>query len=184
MRHARPSLQRMLDAHDPYPGVVIDRQWNIVASNAAARALTVGLPEELAGPPLNVYRLCLHPEGLAARTVNFEEWASYLLGQLHRRATLTGDADLRALEREVGRYPNLAEVAVRPAGHGGEPPLLVPLRLATETGELSLFTTLTTSGTPRDVTLDELAVELFYPADDATEDALRGRAAASATAPA
>src|SRR5436309_6248083 len=82
MARVRASLQRMLDAHDPYPGVVIDRQWNVVLANRAAGALTVGLPAELAGPPLNVYRVCLHPDGLAARTLNFAEWANYLLRQL------------------------------------------------------------------------------------------------------
>ena len=76
----RDSLQRMLDAHDPFPGVVIDRCWNVVAANAAAGRLVAGLPAELLGPPMNVYRVCLHPDGLAGVTVNFDDWARTLLG--------------------------------------------------------------------------------------------------------
>ncbi|MCU1501783.1 MAG: Transcriptional regulator, Cro/CI family, partial [Ilumatobacteraceae bacterium] len=82
LRAVRASLQRMLDAHDPYPGVVIDRHWNVVVANAAAAALVSALPDAVLGPPMNVYRVCLHPEGLAARTVNFDDWCRYLLGQL------------------------------------------------------------------------------------------------------
>jgi hypothetical protein len=174
MRFAVESVQRMLDAHDPYPGVLIDRQWNIVRANAAASALTVGLPPEVLGPPINVYRVCLHPHGLAARTTNFPEWAAYLVGQLERSLALTGDPALQALRDEVRAYPNVAEALRRGEGWADDVPLLVPLRLQAGDGELSLFTTLTTFGTPRDVTLDELAVELFYPADEATEAALRG----------
>ncbi|MEO5902128.1 MAG: helix-turn-helix transcriptional regulator [Ilumatobacteraceae bacterium] len=181
LRTVRASLQRMLDAHDPYPGVVIDRVWNIVAANAAAGALVAGLPAAVLGPPLNVYRVCLHPEGLAARTVNFDDWARYLLGQLRRSITVTADAGLRELYDEVSAYPNVAAVATRqPHQLGDDPPLLVPVTLLVdELGtELSLFTTLTTFGTPRDITLDELAVELFFPADDAADALLRGTATA------
>jgi transcriptional regulator with XRE-family HTH domain len=175
MRFAVESVQRMLDAHDPYPGVLIDRQWNIVRANAAASALTVGLPPEVLGPPINVYRVCLHPDGLAARTTNFADWVTYLVGQLERSLALTGDPALQALRDEVRAYPNVVEALARAeVAASGDVPLLVPLRLQAGEGELSLFTTLTTFGTPRDVTLDELAVELFYPADDATERALRG----------
>lgn len=176
MAHARNAVQRMLDAHDPYPGVAIDHRWNVVATNAAAAALAAMLPDELLGPPLNVYRACLHPDGLAAVTLNFDEWSAYLLGQLHRAATLTGDPELRALKREVGEYPNLAPGQRRSmrSAEDREPPLLVPVRLVVDGVELSLFTTLTTFGTPRDVTLDGFAVELSYPADRATETALRG----------
>ncbi len=180
MRHVAAALQRMLDAHDPYPGVVIDRRWNVLLSNAAAAALTSGVDAALLTPQLNVFRLCLHPDGLAPRTVNFDEWATYLLRQLRRTIMLTGDAEMAALEAEVLAYPNIAGAgsagaSVADIGHGDDPPLLVPIRLRSGDGELSMFTTLTTFGTPRDVTLDELAVELFFPADDATAAALRRR---------
>ena len=137
------------------------------------------MPDHVLGPALNVYRVCLHPDGLAAATLNFADWAEYLLGQLRRSITLTGDPELESLMDEVCRYPNVAAL-----GSGGrplvwdEPPILVPLRLAVGDAELSLFTTLTTFGTPRDVTVDELAVELFYPADDATDQLLSSAAVA------
>ncbi|WP_345427555.1 helix-turn-helix domain-containing protein [Pseudonocardia xishanensis] len=168
---ARDALRRMLDAHDPYPGVAIDRAWNIVLANRAAAALTAGVPEDLLP---NVYRLCLHPDGLARRTLNLPEWAGHLLHQLGRAVALTADPVLTALEAEVRGYPGVEEaLATRPSPL--EPvPLLVPLRLRLDDGRaLSLFTTLTTFGTPRDVTLDELAVELFYPADDESAATLR-----------
>jgi transcriptional regulator with XRE-family HTH domain len=174
MDQIRSSLQRMLDAHDPYPGVVVDLQWNVVQANQAALVLTQGLPSELLGPPLNVFRVCLHPEGMASRTTNFDEWATYLLGQLRRTLLLTADPAVEALLDEVSGYPGLPDVDPRGAGVTDEPDVLVPFRFLGADGvELSLFTTLTSFGTPRDITIDELAVELFFPADDATERALR-----------
>src|SRR4051794_5240774 len=88
------SLQRMLDAHDPYPGVVIDRRWDVLAANAAADRLTEGLPAEVVADRLNVFRACLHPDGLSSVTANFEDWSSYLLRQIRRTVELTGDAVL------------------------------------------------------------------------------------------
>jgi transcriptional regulator with XRE-family HTH domain len=169
MATVRGWLERMLAAHDPYPGAVIDRQWNIVLANRSAGALVQGVSEEAAGPTLNVFRLCLHPDGLAARTLNFEEWAAYLLRQLHRLVATTNDRALRALEEEVAAYPTVAALpdGIWRAGWV-DAPLLVPLRITTGGRELSLFTTLTTFGTPTDITLAELALELFYPADDAS----------------
>jgi transcriptional regulator with XRE-family HTH domain len=172
---ARASLQRMLDAHDPYPGVVVDRLWNVVLANNAATLLTVGLPEELLEPPLNVYRVSLHPGGLAARTSNFAEWAPPLLRQLRRSVVLTGDPALEALLIEVEGYSTVATMLDGPeAIEWDDPPLLIPMRIAAGGAELSLFTTITTFGTPRDVTLDELALELFFPADPDTDRLLRG----------
>jgi transcriptional regulator with XRE-family HTH domain len=177
MNRVHASLQRMLDAHDPYPGVVIDHRWNIVIANRAAVAMTAGLGEAALTSPLNVFRLCLHPEGLAAHTANFTDWARYLLNQLERIRRLRGDAELEALAAEIATYPHLPEPGPASATpQGDEPPLLVPFRLRTPGAELSLFTTLTTFGTPQDITLDELAVELFFPADDETDRLLRGGA--------
>ena len=177
MRHVRTSLERLLEAHDPYPGVVLDRRWNVVLSNAAAGRLVATLPAALLHPTLNIFRVSLHPEGLAAVTLNFPEWATYLLSQLRRLVVMSGDDGLAGLESEVLQYPNVEQLIA----HGGLPaaeetPLLVPCRLSMGGAELSLFTTLTTFGTPRDITLDELAVELFFPADDATERIVRGLA--------
>ena len=177
MAHLRASVQRMLDAHDPYPGVVIDRQWNVAMVNRAGVMLADGLPTAVLGPPLNVYRLCLHPDGLARRTTNFTEWATYLLGQLRRSITLTGDSALTALLAEVTSYPNVAQIApLLDIDQQDDPPILVPFRMATPLGELSLFTTLTTFGTPLDVTIDELAIELFFPADNRSDEMLHDMA--------
>jgi hypothetical protein len=124
-------------------------------------------------PTPNVFRLCLHPDGLAQHTVNFDEWATYLLVQLGRQRALRPDPVLDALAAEVAGFVDLPRgLADHLAGRSEEPMLMVPLRLRTPGGELSLFTTLTTFGTPLDITLDELAVELFYPADDDTDAAL------------
>lgn len=178
MDHVRAQVQRMLDAH-PYPGVVVDRQWNVVSANEPAMLLTIGLPVELLGPPMNIYRLSLHPDGLASRTTNFIDWAGHLLDQLRRAAAMTGDPTLEALLAEVSAYPNVARLKPPAPGAADEPPLLMPFRLATPVGEISLFTTLTTFGTPLDVTLDELIVELFFPADHESERRLRDLTAAA-----
>jgi transcriptional regulator with XRE-family HTH domain len=181
MQRIHASLQRMLDAHDPYPGVVIDHRWDVVLANRAATAMLEGVASAALEPSLNVFRLCLHPDGLAARTTNFDEWAGYLIHQLARIRVHRGDEQVEALAREVATYPNLPEAgSAAPMAHVGELPLLVSFRLRTSAGEeLSLFTTLTTFGTPRDITLDELAVELFFPADDRTDMLLRSSADAT-----
>jgi transcriptional regulator with XRE-family HTH domain len=172
---ARDAVQRLLDVHDPYPGIVIDRCWNIVGANAAASALTANLPADLLGPPANVYRLSLHPDGLAGRTLNFAEWAGYLLHQLRRAIALTGDPALQAIDEEVRGYPGVGAVATARGAPPDNAALLVPFELDVGGGKrLSMFTTLTTFGTPLDVTLAELAVELFYPADAASAALLRG----------
>jgi transcriptional regulator with XRE-family HTH domain len=174
MGRLRGMLEGVLRAHDPYPGLVVDRYWNVVLANNAAQEMANVLPGELRGPPLNVFRASLHPDGLAARTLNFPEWSRYLLGQLHRTALLTGDAEFEALMAEVGRYPNVTALGDwRTRASNEEPDLLVPFRVDLGRGELSLFTTMTVFGTPHDVTVAELAVELFYPADRASEALLR-----------
>lgn len=170
------SLERLLSAHDPYPGVVLDRRWNIVLANQAAMRLVSGVPAELVQPAPNIFRISLHPRGMASVTLNFDEWATYLLTQLHRLVVRNPDPMFSALEEEVRSYPNVVDLLERsPMGVGreDEPQLLIPCRLLVDGVELSLFTTLTTFGTPRDITLDELTIELFFPADEATEETLR-----------
>lgn len=174
MAPVRVSLQRLLDAHDPYPGVALDRHWNVVLANRAAQALVALLPPALQGPPLNLMRASLHPDGFAAHTANFDDWGRYLVDALQRGATQTGDPGLLALEAEVRAYPNVA--ALPPADEPAvpsAPPLLVPCVMRLPQGQLSMFTTLTTFGTPRDITLEELCIELFYPADEASQALLR-----------
>ncbi|HWL43329.1 MAG TPA: helix-turn-helix transcriptional regulator [Ilumatobacter sp.] len=166
------AVRRLLDAHDPFPGVAVDRMWNIVQTNASAGALTAGVPAHVLAPQPNIYRLALHPEGLAPRTVNFAEWANSLIAQLRRDAAVTADPELARLLAEVSAYPDVAEALaerIEPQAHD----VLVPLVLDMGGMHLSFFTVIATLGTPRDVTLDELTVELFYPADPATAAALR-----------
>jgi len=155
-----------------------------MAANAAASALTAGLPKELLGPPANIYRLCLHSNGLAGRTLNFPEWAGYLLHQLQRTLTVTGDPGLQTLDEEVRGYPGVAAAAKAWNSPRDGTALLVPFELDVGSGQrLSMFTTLTTFGTPLDVTLAELAVELFYPADKESDCLLCGFPTAAAAPP-
>jgi transcriptional regulator with XRE-family HTH domain len=174
MQQVRSALERLLRAHEPNPGLVLDRQWNVVLANRSAMALAGLLPPALLQPSFNVFRASLHPQGLAALTDNFAEWAGVLLATLRRAIDASGDAGLQQLEQEVLAYPNVA--AVLPVGSTGalaDLPQLVRCTLRLPQGRLSMFTTLTTFGTPRDITLDELSIELFYPSDSASEALLR-----------
>ena len=174
MYQVRSALERLLRSHEPNPGLVLDRQWNVVLTNRSAAALAAPLPDHLKQPTFNVFRASLHPEGLAALTVNFAEWASYLLQTLRRAVVGGGDAEMVALEREVLSYPNVKMLAnAASVDAQAQTPLLVPFVLRLPQGQLSMFTTLTTFGTPRDITLEELSVELFYPSDESTEALLR-----------
>ena len=174
MDRIRASLQQVLDTHDPYPGVVLNRWWDVVLANRAAATLTNLLPMSLC-EPLNLFRASLHPDGFAKFTRNFDEWGTYLVNQLRRLVVLTADPTLRDIEAEVRAYPAVRALTDREGWSewSETTPLLVRCELTRGDVELSLFTTLTTFGTPRDITLDELAIELFYPADEATEAALR-----------
>jgi transcriptional regulator with XRE-family HTH domain len=170
MRAVRDSIRRLLDAHEPHPGIAIDRHWNVVDANAAAGILTRGVPRALLDPPVNVYRVSMHPEGLAARTLDFAEWAVYQLRLLRRAIVLTNDPVLEDLYREVCSYPNVAALGASSREWTEErPPLLLPFRLAVDGHVLSYFTTVTAFGTPFDITVDELAIELFFPADEQTD---------------
>jgi transcriptional regulator with XRE-family HTH domain len=175
LRAVHAALQRLLDAHDPYPGVALDRQWNVVLANAAAVRMVALLPEHLSRPSLNMFRASLHPEGFASITANFDDWGRYLVGELERLAAASLDTSVAALLDEVSTYPNVRALRARPAPPEprAAPTLLVPCVLRHRGRELSLFTTLATFGSPRDVTLAELTVELFYPADEDTAAALR-----------
>lgn len=172
MAAMQQAITRVLDAHDPYPGIALDRHWNIVIANAGAQRLLRVLPAELSQPMPNVFRLALHPRGIAAFTVNFGEWGRHMLRELQRLADASLDNEVAALLDEVRAYPNVQALLAAPA----PPPaheLLLPCVLELHGQRLSLFTTLATFGSPRDLTLAELTVELFYPADAATEAVLR-----------
>lgn len=173
MAAVRTAIRRLLAAHQPFPAVVVDRRWELVDSNASAGVLLAGVADHLLAPPVNVLRVSLHPDGLAPRTVNLGEWRAHLLGRLRRQVELTADPDLAALHTELTGYPcDQPEPDVELPGPAD---LFTPLRLRHGDGELSFFSTVATFGTPLDVTVAELVVESFFPADDHTSDVLRGR---------
>jgi transcriptional regulator with XRE-family HTH domain len=175
MRAVREAIDRVLSGHEPYPAVVVDRRWNLVAANQAIQALVAGVSAELLGPPLNVLRAALHPDGLAPRIVNFSEWSEHVLDRLRRQVLLTGDEELRELEEELRGYPG---VSAR-ASHGGVEgvgDIAVTLRLRSGDGELRLLSTIATFGTAVDITAAELAIEAFFPADPETAATLQARA--------
>ena len=177
MKAITGSLRQLLAAHDPYPGFVLDRCWNVLLSNEAGAILSDDLPEALREPPINLFRASLHPEGLAARTTNFPTWGAYLIRQLERLATATRDPELATLYNEVLNYPNVMGLHRRPirSPHDLDPRLDITCDLELAGQQLSMFTTLTTFGTPQDITLDEIVVELFFPADTASQQFLRNR---------
>ncbi|WP_173097449.1 helix-turn-helix domain-containing protein [Actinomadura verrucosospora] len=177
LARVRRSLQALLDAHDPFPAAVIDRTWSVQLSNRAARRLVSGIAAEVRGVPTNIFRTALHPAGLAHRTRNFPQWSAYLLWHLDRAVTRNQDPALTALAAEIATWQGIPER--RAWGHlsaeeGDDP--VVPWRLEAGGQELSLITTMSTFGVPMDVTLSELSIELFFPADETTEAALRRHA--------
>jgi transcriptional regulator with XRE-family HTH domain len=165
LRNVREAVGHVLSGHEPYPAFAVDRWWNMVASNAALGPLLEGVGDELLAPPVNCIRVALHPEGLAPRILNLPEWKGHLVHRLQREAQLTGDPRVAELIDEVLGYPG--EPAPQdPSG----PSLMVALRLAPgEQGPpLSFISTVTTFGTAVDVTVSELSLEAFYPADAET----------------
>ncbi|MCP2278764.1 helix-turn-helix domain-containing protein [Nocardia amikacinitolerans] len=171
----RSAVATMLAAHEPYPAVVVDRWWNVVTGNSAMSVLTAGVPEHLLTPRPNVYRLVLHPDGLIARLANPAQVRELFLERLGRQADATGDERLRALYDEVLSYPAPSDPAADRAAPTG--PFQVPVRIRTPLGEMAMFSTMATFGAPADVTLSELAIELFYPLDEFTAAVLRGTTA-------
>jgi transcriptional regulator with XRE-family HTH domain len=173
---ARAAVQLILRSHEPYPALAVDRHWNLVAHNAVVPRLLAGLDPALLAPPPNVLRLSLHPQGLAPRIVNLGQWRHHLFERLRQQVHATGDPQLQALEQELRGYP-VPPGADRTRLEGEVLGIAVPLRLRTPAGELNLISTTTIFGTPVDVTLQELALETFFPGDPATAEALRVLAA-------
>nr|WP_121188458.1 helix-turn-helix transcriptional regulator [Nocardiopsis sp. Huas11] len=166
MEPLRGAVLEILTAHEPFPALVVDRRWTLLEANAGVAPLMAGVAEDLLAPQANVLRLALHPRGLAPRIANLGQWRAHLLDRLHREAQWSGDPELAALERELRAYP-CDDPAPAP-GATGPAELAVPLRLRHELGELSLLSTVATFGTPVDITVSELRIETFLPADPAT----------------
>jgi transcriptional regulator with XRE-family HTH domain len=169
MAAVNDAIEHVLRAHEPFPAVVIDARWELVAANDAVPLLTEGSAAALLEPPVNVLRLSLHPEGMAPRIVNLPEWRAHLLDRLDRDIESTADAALIQLRAELATYP-CPPPATRPDTRA----ILVPMRLRAGDEVLSLLSTTTVFGTPRDITLSELAIESFYPADPPTAAFLKG----------
>ena len=175
MRAAQQAVELILHAHAPHPALAVDRHWQLIAANAPVAALLAGVADAtLLAPPINVLRLGLHPRGLAPRIANLPEWRAHLLERLRRQVEASADPVLAALLAELAAFdapPPGGLFAATPIPHplGG---IVVPLQLDTAQGRLSLISTITVFGTPVEVTLSELAIEAFYPADDATAERL------------
>src|ERR1700756_4702938 len=172
LKSARQAIDLVLKAHEPNPALAYDRHWNLGSANRMVAPLLDGIPQRLLGQPFNILRLAFHPEGLAPRTVNLAEWAGHLLERLHRQCEATADPQLLKLYQDLKSYPI-------PARSG---PLLsdnvaIPFKLRHEGEVLSFISTTMVFGTPVDITLSELALETFFPADDLTARRLQEMAA-------
>ncbi|MFA9446859.1 helix-turn-helix domain-containing protein [Egicoccus sp. AB-alg6-2] len=165
----RVAVDTVLRGHLPNPALAVDGRWDLIAANGAVPLLLEGVDQELLGPPTNVYRVSLHPDGLAGRIVNFDEVAHHLLSRLRREVQISGDDGLADLLAEVERYPSVRSL---PRHLDVPADVVIPLRLRHPEGELAFFTTITTFGTPVDVTVAELAIETFFPLDERTDTRL------------
>ena len=164
----RDALRIVLAAHEPHPALLLNRWWELVDANAAVTPLLEGIDPALLEPPVNVLRLSLHPGGLAPRIRNLSQWRGHLLEELHQRIERTADPRLVELAAELAAYPGGTPEPASPTD------VVLPLRLASPAGDLSFFSIAAHVGTATDVTVEELTVEAFYPADAATAAVLRG----------
>lgn len=172
MEPVRHAIDQVLTGHEPYPAIMVNQRWDLVSANQAALTIFGSrMAPELLAPPANALRANLHPDGLAPHIVNLAEVSSHMLIRLRRQALLSHDPALGELYEELSSYPGVE------TGHSAavdEATLVyVPLRLRTPEGELAFFSTIATFGTALDITLAELAIESFFPADAATTAALQ-----------
>ena len=172
LQAAREAVERVLKGHEPYPALAVDRHWNLVAANAVVPLLMAGADAALLQAPVNVLRLSLHPQGLAPQIANLAQWRAHLFERLQQQIAATGDTQLAALLEELQAYPAPAG-ADAAALDGEHPGIVVPFRFRSAAGVLNFISTTTVFGSPVDVTLQELAVESFFPADTATAEVLR-----------
>jgi transcriptional regulator with XRE-family HTH domain len=179
LQAARSAIDLLLKGHEPYPAVAVDRHWTLLAANAMIAPLLASVEDaDLLRPPVNVLRLSLHPRGLAPAILNLLEWRGHLIARLRQQIRATADPLLAELLTELLSYPvPAAPTAKGKAQEEAEPPIVLPLHLKLGETVLSLISTTTVFGTPVDVTLSELALETFFPADEATGQVLRAIAA-------
>jgi transcriptional regulator with XRE-family HTH domain len=172
LQAARRAIDLVLAGHEPYPALAIDRHWTLVTTNRVVQPLLADVDPSLLSPPINVLRISLHPQGLAPRIVNLAEWRAHLLARLRRQIDATADPVLADLLNELGSYPIKSGASYDRQTGTDYAGVLVPLQMATEFGTLSFFSTTTVFGTPVDITLSELALESFFPANAATSEIL------------
>jgi transcriptional regulator with XRE-family HTH domain len=165
MAPIRDALDLILTGYQPYPALAVDQNWNLVAANSSVSMLISGATVELLQPPVNVLRLSLHPDGLASQILNLAQWRGHVLDRLAREVAATGNRDLALLHQELLTYPGGIQ-------HGPGTELAVPLRIRLADQELAFLSTVTTFGTAVDITLAELSIEAFLPADSSTVAAL------------
>lgn len=171
---ARAAVETILAAHAPYPALAVDRHWTLVVANEPARRLMADVHPALVAAPANVLRISLHPEGLAPRIANYREWRGHILNRVAAQADASGDPVLAVLAEELKSYPTPpnakhpdARSNISLAG------IAIPFQLMTGEGLLSFLSMTTVFGTPIDISLSELAIESFFPADPATAEAMR-----------
>lgn len=177
MAAARRAVDLVLKGHEPYPAIAVDRHWNMVSANALVPVMLAGVSPALLAPPANVMRLALHPDGLASKLLNLAAWREHLLRRLQQQIAMTGDEVLIRLHQELAGYPVPSGAQGAQDAHDDLGGLALPCQLQTPAGVLSLISTITVFGSPIDVTLQELAIESFFPADEFTAKALRQIAA-------
>ncbi|MGW2488100.1 helix-turn-helix domain-containing protein [Streptomyces sp. NPDC001606] len=163
----RDGMERLIQGYEPYPALVVDATYTVVAANRGIAMLLEGVPERLMSPAPNAMRLTLHPEGLAPRIRNLPEWRGHLLAQMERQLALHRSEPLRALYEEVAAYP-VPDPAPGAEPEAPVPYFALPLRIEHDGRILSFVSSISTFNTPMDVTVAELAIETFLPADPAT----------------
>jgi len=172
LTHAKAALDLLLRAHEPYPALTVDRHWNIVGTNRALEPLLAAVDPELLAPPANALRISLHPRGLAPQIANLGEWRQHLLDRLRRQFRICRDPALEALLKELTSYPSGSNERSSSFSDPFANEVAIPFRLKTPGGVLSFLSTVTVFGTPVEITLSEVTLEAFYPADQETAKAL------------
>ncbi len=173
---ARQAVELILKSHEPYPAIAIDRHWNVVAANSVVPHLLAGVQDAaLLQPPMNALRLSLHPQGLAPQIANLAQWRAHLFERVRHQIAASADPVLTALLEELLAYPTQEGADLQLEGE--HPGVVMPFQFETPQGVLSFISTITVFGTPVDVTLQELAMETFFPADEFTRKVLQGLAA-------
>jgi transcriptional regulator with XRE-family HTH domain len=168
---ARQAVDSILNGLGSNPSFAVDRHWTLVAANKAASIFTAEVDSSLLEPPVNMLRICLHPKGFTPQVVNYQQWRRNILEYLNRQVEITADAFLMELYQELKSYPKPKplkdSLQTKEIDYSG---FAIPLRMMTKEGELSFISTVTVFGTPIDVTLSELALESFFPADEKTAE--------------